>query len=255
MKKTHRALALLAASAVSAEAAVVLSENFGSTTVNPTAVTFTAQNIWNYSDSAGTTVNSNESRLFNPAGVGSAETTHGWISSLTTGNSFQQIQSNGTFAGLPTLGLGEQYVITLSWYGASQTSVTANDVNAYVNFSSGGNNLSFVSGASGTPGQVHILAQTLGDGNAAADAIGMNFVAQGGPGGYDAGRTYTTVFTTGDSLNGDAYSLALGRTTNTGGAAFIIYDNVSLEVAVVPEPGAALLGSLGVLMLLRRRRA
>lgn len=254
MKKTSRTLVLLAATTVSARAAVVFSENFGSSTVNPTAASFTVQNTWNYSDSAGTTVNTNESRLFNPGGAGSGENTHGWISSLTAGNTFQQIQSNGTFAGLPALGTGEQYVITLSWYGAAQTSLTANDVNAYVNFTTGGNGLTFVSGANGTPGQVHIVPQTLSDGNAAADTIGLSYLAQGGPGGYDAGRSYTAVFTTTDSLNGDAFSLALGRTTNTGGSAFMIYDNVALDVAIVPEPGAALLGSFGLLALLRRRR-
>lgn len=254
MKKTPHLFALFAATTLSSNAAIVFSENFGSATVNPTAASFTAQQTWNYSDSAGTTVNTNESRLFTPAGVGSGETTHGWISSLTTGNTYQQIQSGGTFTGLPTLNVGESYLITLSWYAAAQTSVAANDVNAYVNITTGGNGLSFVSGTNGTPGQGHLVSQTLSDGNAAADTVGISFVAQGGSGGYDAGRNYTAFFTTTDDLNGDAFSLMLGRTTNAAGSAFVIYDNVALDVAVVPEPAAAMLGSLGLLALLRRRR-
>ena len=118
-----------------------------------------------------------------------------------------------------------------------------------------GNSLAFVTGANGTPGQVHIVPQILSDGNGASDTVGMNFVAQGGGGGYDAGRNYTATFTTTDALNGDAFSLVLGRTSNVGGAAFVIYDNVTIDVAVVPEPAAALLGSLGLFALLRRRRA
>ena len=254
MNKTPHVIALLAATVLSSDATVIFAENFGSTTVNPTTTSFTVQQTWSYSDNIDTAVNANASRLFNPGAVGSGETTHGWISSLATGNTFQQIQSNGSFTALPTLNLGEYYVVTLSWYGASQTSVTANDVNAYVNFTSSGNSLAFVTGANGAPGQAHIVSQTLSDSNAASDSLGLNFVAQGGAGGYDPGRIYTASFITFDDLNGDAFSLALGRTSNVGGAAFVIFDNVSIDVAVAPEPETALLGSLGILMLLRRRR-
>ena len=255
MKKAPLAVALLAVTAATAKAAIVFSEDFGSSTVNPTATSFTAQQTWNYSDSVDTTVNSNASRLFNPGGAGSGETTHGWISALATGNTFQQIQSTGTFTSLPTLDIGEYYLITLSWYAAAQTSVATNDLNAYVNFTTGGNDLVFASGANGTPGQAHFVSQTLADSNGAGDTIGMNFVAQGGTGGYDASRTYTATFTTTDALNGDAFSLVLGRAANVSASSFAIYDNVALDVAVVPESAAALFGSLSVLVLLRRRRA
>lgn len=254
MKKPLHVLALFAVASATSDAAVIFSENFGSTTTNPTATAFSVQQAWDYSDSTGTTVNTNESRLFNPAGVGSQENTHGWISSLTTGNTFQQIQSNNTFSALPALNVGESYVITLTWYAASQTSTTANDVNAYVNFTSTGNSFTFVNGSNGTPVSANFSPQTLNDSNGAADTIGMTFLAEGGSGGYDAGRTFTASFTTTDALNGDAFSLALGRTTNVAASAFVMYDNVSIDVAVVPEPGTALLGGLGVLALLRRRR-
>jgi hypothetical protein len=260
MKRTLPIFGTLLLSAAVAPGTVILSENFGTATVNPTATTFTAQNTWNYSDSVDTTVNANASRLFTPAAAGSGETTHGWISSLAAGNTFQQIQTNQTFAALPTLSLGESYQITLTWYAAAQTNVITSDLNAYVNFASAGNGFTFTGGSNGAITTASFVSQTLADSNAAADALGLNFVAQGGPsgitgGGYNTDRTYTATFTTTDDLNGDAFSLILGRTTNVSATPFVLYDNVTLDVSVVPEPSAALLGGLGLLALLRRKRS
>lgn len=42
---------------------------------------------------------------------------------------------------------------------------------------------------------------------------------------------------------------------NRGSTAHILLDNVTLSATTVPEPGAALLGNLGMLALFRRRRA
>lgn len=238
--------------ASSSPAAVVFTEDFGSTQANPTTNPFTVQQTWSYSDSTGTTINSNESRLFNPGGAGSGETTVGWISALTSGNTFQQIQSGGTFSGLPTLNVGESYLLTLTWYAAGQTSTT-NDVQAYVNFATVGKDLTFVSGSNGS--SAGYTPQTLADSSVATDTVLMNFLAEGGPGGYVAGRSFTASFLTTEDLNGGAFTLALGRGANVGGPTFILYDNVSLDVSVVPEPSVALLGGLGTLCLLRRRRA
>lgn len=233
--------------------AVILSENFGSTNVNPTATTFTTQESWSYSDSAGTTVTGDESRLFSPGGAGSQETTHGWISALNGAQTFQQIQASKTFVGLPTLEIGQTYQFTLTFYASAQTSVAANDVNAYVQFTSAGNALQDFAGANGGTA-TNFVAQTLGDSNAATDVINANFVAQGGAGGYNAPRQYTATWTSSDIANGENYSLALGRGTNVAAASYVFFDNVSLDVSVVPEPSMALLGGLGVLGLLRRRR-
>ncbi|MCW1925775.1 hypothetical protein OKA05_24670 [Luteolibacter arcticus] len=258
MKKTPRVIALLAASIVSANAAVVFSENFGSTTAS-TATTFgspTVQNTWTYSDSAGTTVNTNESRLFNPGGAGSGENTHGWISALTTGNTFQQITTTGSFVTLPALGVGQNYVFTLTFFASAQTSVVANDLNAYVDFSSAGKSFSFTTGSNGSiTNPTNFVSQSLSDSNAAADTLRLGFVAQGGGGGYNSDRSYTASWTSTSVLGSDSFSLALGRTTNAAGASFAFFDNVSLDVVVVPEGGCALLGSFGLLALLRRRRA
>jgi hypothetical protein len=258
MKKTPHVLALLAATAVSANAAVILSENFGSTTVNPTAATVgapTVQNSWSYTDSAGATVNTNESRLFNPGGVGSGETTHGWISALTTGNTFQQISTTGNFSTLPALGVGQSYVFTLTFFASAQTSVAANDVNAYVDFASVGKAFSFTTGGNGAiTNPTNFSTQTIVDSNAAADTLRLGFVAQGGGGGYNSDRSYTASWTSTSLLGSDSFTLSLGRTTNVAASSFVFFDNVSLDVGVVPEPGCALLGSFGLLALLRRRR-
>jgi hypothetical protein len=259
MRKTpHVLVSLLAATILPSNAAILLSENFGTTTVNPTATTFgppTVQNTWSYSDSAGTTVNTNESRLFNPGGVGSGENTHGWISALTTGNTFQQIATTGSFATLPTLGVGEYYVFTLTFFASAQTSVAANDLNAYVDFTSAGKSFNFTTGSNGAITNASVFSsQVLVDSNAAGDTLRLGFLAQGGAGGYNSDRTYTASWTSESFLGSDSFTLALGRTTNLAGASFAFYDNVSLDVAVVPEPGCALLGAFGMLVLLRRRR-
>lgn len=259
MRKTpHAIVSLFAATVLSSHAAIILSENFGSTTVNPTAATFgapTVQNSWSYSDSTGATVNTNESRLFNPGGAGSGENTHGWISSLTTGNTFQQIATTGNFSALPALGVGESYVFTLTFFASAQTSIAANDLNAYVNFTSAGKSFSFTTGSNGAITNAAVFSsQLLSDSNAAEDTLRLGFVAQGGAGGYNSDRTYTASWTSESFLGSDSFTLALGRTTNVAGASFALFDNVSLDVAVVPEPGCALLGALGVLTLLRRRR-
>ncbi|MEK7951451.1 hypothetical protein [Luteolibacter soli] len=249
------ALIALGTAATSANAAVIFSENFGSTTVNPTAASFTVQNTWSYSDSAGTTVNTNESRLFNPGGAGSGETTHGWISALTTGNTYQQIATTGSFSGVAALGEGESYVFTLTFFASSQTSTAANDVNAYVEFVSAGKVFNFTTGSNGAiTAPATFSAQILSDSNAADDTLRLGFVAQGGAGGYNSDRTYTASWTSTSLLGTDSFMLALGRTTNVAGTPFALFDNVALDVAIVPEPGCAVLGAFGVLVLLRRRR-
>lgn len=255
---TPRIAMLLGACALcvaSSQAAVVFSEDFGSSQTNPTTNPFTTQNLWNYSDSAGTTINNNDSRLFNPNGAGSQETTVGWITANLNGKTFQQIESGGTFSALPTLNVGEAYLLTLSWYGSAQTSTSA-DAEAYVGFSTIGKNLTFVSGSNGTT--AGYTPQTLTDSAPAPESILMNFIAEGGSGGYVDGRTFTASFLTTDDLNGSAFSIALGRGADlTANPVFVLYDNISLDVSVVPvpEPSAALLGGIGTLALLRRRRS
>lgn len=73
------------------------------------------------------------------------------------------------------------------------------------------------------------------------------------PVSYDTSNPFANYFTIDDTgfandLNG-TFSVALGNTISGG-------DNtqVYLTYTAIPEPGAALLGSLGILLILRRRR-
>lgn len=249
-------LALLALAPL-AHGAVIFSENFGTTQANPTTNPFTVQQTWNYSDSAGTTVDANESRLFQPsAGTGSNIGSVGWISLRNGTQTFQQIQSNNTFSGLATLGAGESYQITLNWFGAAEASVVANDDAGYVSFTSAGKTLTFLGGSNGVDtDQTNYASQILTDSNASPDAITMNYTAYAGGAGKNPGRTFSAKFTTTDALNGGAYSVALGLTS---GPSYIIYDDVSVDVTVIPEPSSVLLlcmaGGLGLMALARRRR-
>jgi hypothetical protein len=67
-------------------------------------------------------------------------------------------------------------------------------------------------------------------------------------------QDFTVTFTTGGTVSNDLYVAA--RYTETGANLIqASLDNVRLDATVVPEPSAALLGGLGLLAMLRRRRA
>jgi hypothetical protein len=67
-------------------------------------------------------------------------------------------------------------------------------------------------------------------------------------------QDFAVTFTTGATVSNDLYVAA--RYTETGANLIqASLDNVRLDATVVPEPSAALLGGLGVLAMLRRRRA
>ena len=73
--------------------------------------------------------------------------------------------------------------------------------------------------------------------------------------GSVADGTYTLIDTTGTdfSLAGlDNFGLANAYNLGDGRSAY--FDQGSLQLVVIPEPASALLGGLGLLVLLRRRR-
>jgi MYXO-CTERM domain-containing protein len=116
------------------------------------------------------------------------------------------------------------------------------------------------------------------NGGAFAQVLGANFTANGYNGsvgagnsqltlqpafvgtsaGHGAGTFLTSTATLGPFAAGDTLQLrfrAAFDTNTTGGSPDWAVDNISLSnVAVVPEPSVALLGGLGLLGLLRRRR-
>jgi fibronectin-binding autotransporter adhesin len=70
--------------------------------------------------------------------------------------------------------------------------------------------------------------------------------------GTVAGGTYTLINGTLDSTNLDHFGLA--NAYDLGGGRSAYFQDGSLQLTVIPEPRAALLGGLGLLALLRRRR-
>ena len=65
---------------------------------------------------------------------------------------------------------------------------------------------------------------------------------------------YTVISTTQTFSASDIGNFGIGNAASVGDGRFAYFDNGSLAVVVIPEPTSALLGGLGALMLLRRRR-
>lgn len=87
--------------------------------------------------------------------------------------------------------------------------------------------------------------------DATGTVLGTSVISAENPadgGGPQPQSNFTTTFTS----DGSDVSLALGS-TGTGGDAIFALTN-SLEITAIPEPSAALLGMVGLLGLLRRRR-
>ena len=70
----------------------------------------------------------------------------------------------------------------------------------------------------------------------------------------DLNTAYTLISTTQTFSSGDIANFGVANAVNVGTGRQAYFDNGSLQVVVVPEPGAALFGGVGVLLLLRRRR-
>jgi len=249
-------VAALALTGSAVRAAPILTEDFNATPVNPTADPFTTDLTWDYSDSINSAIGTNESRLFNPAAAGSGTNSVGWIS-LIGSNEYTRITTSGTFAGLPALAAGQAYQFTLSFFAAGETTEIVRDINGEVIFASVGANFSNVAGSNGAitiPARFN--AQTLSDQDPAADIVELNFVAEGGAGGVTSDRTFTTTWTSTDALDGATYALSVGFTQGTTNPPFGLYDNIALDVTVVPEPaGLAVLGLGACGLLVRRRKA
>ncbi|MDG1073271.1 MAG: PEP-CTERM sorting domain-containing protein [Akkermansiaceae bacterium] len=86
-----------------------------------------------------------------------------------------------------------------------------------------------------------------------ADAPLISFT--GGLGFQTITRTYTNVALPGGVSDGDALTVMIGVEDTNGKGNRMIWDNVELSGAAIPEPSSALLLGLGGLALLRRKRA
>ncbi len=65
---------------------------------------------------------------------------------------------------------------------------------------------------------------------------------------------HTIISTTQTFGASDIDNFGIGNAASVGGGLFAYFDSGSLAVVVIPEPSAALLGGIGILLFLRRRR-
>ena len=111
-----------------------------------------------------------------------------------------------------------------------------------------------------------IAGHTASDGNDQAFLSDLSISLSGGTLGAEVTQTKSQIdYTntgpafltqdfdlTGTTLGAGTYTLDVYMNNLTGGGAFATFDGITLEA--VPEPSTALLGALGMLVLLRRRR-
>jgi autotransporter-associated beta strand protein len=195
------------------------------------------------------------------------------------------LSTTNTYTGATTVSAG-----TLVVEGSISTSTTTVQTGATLGGSGTVGGLTVNSGAFHTPGSSPGIQNTGNYSNAGTLAIEINGATVGT--GYDQVNTTGTVSLSGllditmgytpannalffilandgvDAISGTFTGLTDGSTYTLGGQEFVISyfgdsvgqtftggnDVVLKAVTVIPEPRAALLGSLGMLMLLRRRR-
>jgi PEP-CTERM motif len=106
-------------------------------------------------------------------------------------------------------------------------------------------NVGQVSAFTGSTATIRLYGNTIS--NVIAEFTGI----APGAGAYLLDQTFTyTSLASGDPFAGQTVGIALLGTAGTQ----VIFDNVRFDVGAVPEPSSLLLGGLGALALLRRRR-
>jgi autotransporter-associated beta strand protein len=89
---------------------------------------------------------------------------------------------------------------------------------------------------------------SFGNGFGIANLLGMNWDA------LTLNTPYTLITTDQTFTDSDIDNFGIGNAFDVGTGRQAYFQTGSLQVVVVPEPGSALLGGIGILMLLRRRR-
>lgn len=90
---------------------------------------------------------------------------------------------------------------------------------------------------------------TFGSGFGIANLTGIDW------GSLDLNTPYTVISTSQTFSASDIGNFGIGNAALVGGGRSAYFDNGSLAVVVIPEPTATLLGGLGALLILRRRRS
>ena len=195
-----------------------------------------------------TSASSHAATVINPSfesgplgdGVNASGSFTGWVS---TGSSGYQNLPGTTYTPLPTDGDHNAFTNFGSGVLSQVTSevITAN--NTYT-FTVDVGQLSAFSGSLGT---IRIFGSTGGPSVSIAQLTNIAPT----PGTYFKNLTVSyTALASGDPFAGQAVGIALISQNDTQ----VIFDNVRFEVGAVPEPSSMLLGGLGALALLRRRR-
>ncbi len=262
MKKIMQSFALLGASALlgtTGHAAVLLSYDFGTLatpTLAPTGGVLlsgnTANSFTGGGGSEGTAGQDPSTTLTTNTNASTVSTPTGTAQGYDAGVASQIVVGGGTDTGYV------QFVLTTPIGGIDLQNIS-------VGFASGGNltSAALVRGAQvrysfdGFATNMLAGTTTLDDTNSSTSGVLVNNgpftlndqVPTGGVGG--TGLTTSNV-----TFRFYGFATTTAGTTNAanqGGA--VRFDNVIVNGEVVPEPSTALLGALGVLALLRRRRA
>jgi hypothetical protein len=89
---------------------------------------------------------------------------------------------------------------------------------------------------------------TFGSGFGIANLTGINW------GSLDLNTSYTIISTNQTFSASDIGNFGIDNAALVGGGRSAYFNNGSLAIVVIPEPSATLLGGIGMLFLLRRRR-
>lgn len=202
---------------------------------------------------SGSTVTANSS--FGDFTVGSVLADSGGTTNLLkTGTGTLTLAGNNTYTGTTTVSAGTLY-LTGALSAASAVSI---DDNATLGGDGSMGALTFEGGAF-----FDIFEAVTNDSALSASTIAFattgfgidNLVYEGSAIDWSAidNGTYTLISGTMDSSN--LANLGLENAFDIGSGRSAYFAGSSLQLVVIPEPGVAILGSLGLLVMMRRRRA
>jgi hypothetical protein len=244
MKALHFAV-VLSALAIPATAATLFTSNFDANT----GATVLAGNTDNVSGSSSVTITdwSTDASVTSISGLTAISTDDG---GTTTAGGFAQLQGgSATYANPDVVYLSRNHNVDATRgdnYRGFSLSFTLSD-------SWGLSTLTVLSGHTNNAGNQDQAFTSDLVFNLTGGTLGSPLTGSSNE-DYGSGSAYRSVAfdLTGTTLGAGSYTLDVYQTNMPSGGAYATYDGITLEA--IPEPTAALLGSLGLLGLLRRRR-